>query len=174
MPINKVNFASKRIELVVKNADIRFRNFSGTAGKYNAAGNRNFCLMLTEEDAAWMANDGWKIKRLTPKDPDDWAQPYLPVAVSFANQPPAIWSIKKDGNHVRLDETTVNTLDWAEFENVDLTINPSNWSVQGKEGIKAYLKAMYVTLYVDPFEEKYFNAPDSAASAIAGDEDPSY
>jgi hypothetical protein len=164
---------SHGVELNIKNAVLRYRNFTGAPGKYNAAGNRNFCVMLEEEQAKQLLADGWNIKRLKPKDPEDWDQPYLQVTVAFGDYPPKIWSIRKDGNHTKYDESAVNSLDWAEFESVDLVISPSYWNVNGKSGVKAYLRAMYVVLYVDPFEEKYFNAPDSAISALTSDESDS-
>ena len=60
-------------------------------------------------------------------------------------------------------------LDWAEIENIDLTINPSHWEVNGNSGIKAYLRSAYVTIYEDELDELYSNVPDSAQSSIEED-----
>jgi hypothetical protein len=67
-----------------------------------------------------------------------------------------------------MKEEDLNILDWADIRKVDLTVRPYNYNVQGKTGVKAYLKTMYVTIQEDPWESKYNfnNAPDSAQSAV--------
>lgn len=140
--------------LSVENARIIFRNFAGKEGKFNPAGKRSFCLLLDEETAERLSDQGWNVKTLAPRDPDDDPQPYVQVAVQFGNYPPNIYLISGD-KKTKLDEDTVSVLDYAEIENVDLIINPSRWEMSGKSGIKAYLKTLYVTIVENEFEKKY-------------------
>ena len=147
--------AKERIpNISVENARIIFRNFAGKESKFNPQGKRNFCLLIDEEQAKNLKDDGWNVKYLNPRDPDDPPQPYIQVAVAFENYPPNIFLIS-GGKKTRLDEDSVSVLDYAEIENIDLIINPSHWEVSGKSGIKAYLKNMYVTIVENEFEKKY-------------------
>ena len=153
--------------IVIENARIGFRNFSGKEGKFNPAGRRNFCVFLEEDMGKVLEEDGWNVRWLEPKDPADDPVPYLQVAVSFDNIPPKILLVSGKGKSL-LNEETVGMLDWIEIDNVDLILRPYNWSVSGKSGVKAYIKSMYVTIVEDEFESKYYDIPDSAHNTIGG------
>ena len=103
---------------------------------------------------------------LEPRDPDEERQAYLPVEVKYLRYPPKITLITGSGRQF-LDEDTVNILDWAEIEAVDLIIRPYNWELSGKKGVKAYLKTMYVTIVEDELAKKYRDVP---VSGTDGDE----
>lgn len=154
--------------ITIENAKIIFRNFSGEEGRFNAKGDRNFCVLINSEDADSLLNEGWNIKWLSPRDEQDDPQAYLPVKVNFNNIPPKIVLVTSHGKN-KLDEDTVGSLDWAELENVDLIIRPYDWNVNGKTGRKAYLKTGYFTIVEDAFESKYYDVPDNVASTEPDD-----
>lgn len=136
----------------IENASIRYRNFSGREGKFNAKGDRNFCVDLDMETASVLAKDGWNVRIRTTEEGEEY--PYLPVRVFFGRIPPKIVMISSAGR-TEMAEDNVHELDAAEIKNIDMIIRPYEWEVSGKTGVKAYLKTMYVTIEDDEFADKY-------------------
>lgn len=161
--------ADRRKALVIENAHIFSRNFSGKEGKYNPEGRRNFCVFIDNLSLAEdMKEDGWNVRYLDPREEGDEPKAFIQVAVSFKNIPPKVILVTRRGQ-TTLGEDEVNMLDWAEIENVDLSINPSPWEVNGNRGIKGYLKSIYVTIVEDELDAKYYDVPDSALSSVTED-----
>lgn len=141
--------------LNIENAHIMFKNFSGKGSQFNRQGDRNFCVRIDDEKMAKdLREDGWNVRSLPPRDPQGETLYYLQVKVSYAVIPPKVMMIvgKKK---TMLDEEAIDTLDFAEISSADVIISPYNWEVNGKRGIKAYLKTMYVTIEQDEFAAKY-------------------
>lgn len=147
----------------VENAKLIFKNFQGKGTDFNAEGNRNFGLLLPDDLAEEMARDGWRIKRLRPRedDPEQYMQPWIQVKVKFNPYPPIVMLINSKGK-LRLTEETIGQLDWTQIQSCDVIIRPYNYpAVKGRPaGVSAYLKALYVTILEDSFSEKYRDLPD--------------
>lgn len=148
---------------------IRFRNFAGKAGKFNTEGQRNFCLILDPKDAEEMAEEGYNIKWLKPRDETEDPLPYVKVNVGFRNRygdparrPPKITQYTTAGKTL-ITEDSVSNLDWAEIDKADISIRP-NEHEPGK--LSAYLRTMNVFLQPDDFEDRYYNVPDSAQNIV--------
>lgn len=151
-------------QLNFENAQIGFRNFEGREGQFNKPGDRSFVVFLNEEDAHDLEKAGWNVKwpkaRPDISAEDDNRQPYLQIAVGFDYFPAKLYMVTATGEEnepkvTPMQEAEVGMLDWAELENVDLVVRPYEWTVNGKSGIKAYLKAGYFTLVTDDFSKKY-------------------
>lgn len=153
----------------IEGAHIGFRNFSGKESRFNPPGRKNFCVFFDPETGAKLEADGWNIRWLDPRDPEDVRTPYLAVAVSFDNIPPKIMLITSRGQTF-LDSQTVNMLDWADIKHIDLVVRPYNWSVNGKGGVKAYVRSMYITIDEDDFAAKYSGLPSDEENHYVEDD----
>ena len=145
----------------LNDVQIRFRNFSGNQGQYNALGQRNFCALLPEDTAEAMARDGWNVKYLKPREEGDVPQAYIKIKVNFSGpRPPKIYMINSRGR-VQLGEDMLTILDWADFAKVDLIISPYKYDVNGNQGVTAYLQTIFCTIREDELELRYADVPDA-------------
>ena len=177
MPRNWVN------NIVVENAEIEYPSFSGEETPNNREGRRGLNLVIRDpEQAQILAGDGWLIKHRDTKDGGNDEYDYLPVAIRFDKYPPNIYLVNPDiPEPILLTEDGVSQLPEypRAYENIDIEISPSFWGpINGKSGIKAYVKNMYVKVRpgeypakprekrnVNPFAAKYGQVP-------SGDEVP--
>jgi hypothetical protein len=136
-------------------ARIIFKNFRGEERQFNNKGDRNFVLVVPENRVAELEDEGFKIRTRPPRTEDEDPQYLLPVSVSYKVRAPKVVTIGSK-HHTSLTEETVGELDFAEIENLDLTIRPYHWTLSsGRSGTKAYLNSLYATLIEDEFASKY-------------------
>ena len=149
-----ITFAPRGI-LQIDDARIIHRNFSGIGSKFNREGDRNFSIIIEDEEQAnALIDEGWNVKIKAPKDEDDTPFMFLPVKVKFNDRGPNVYL--KTGNTVnKLDEESIDCLDNIDIISVDIDIRRYEWEVNGKTGRTAYLQSMSVTQNVDRFAIRY-------------------
>jgi hypothetical protein len=102
---------------------------------YNAKGDRNFAVILDQDVAQQLANDGWNIKQLKPREDEDEPTPYLSVAVKMdGKRPPNIIMIGGDSG-TRTSSTRTPSACWTvDIGNIDMVLRPFDWEVNGNTG----------------------------------------
>lgn len=149
-----ITFAPRGI-LQIDDARIVYRNFSGKAGEYNREGDRNFALIIDNEELAdRLFSDGWNVKKKPPLEEGDIPFMTLAVKVKFNDRGPTVY-LQSGHSMNKLDEDDVHRLDNIEIESVDLDIRPYDWDINGKSGRTAYLDKICVVQRIDRFAERY-------------------
>lgn len=151
----KINFGPKGI-IQIDDASIIFRNFSGAASKFNREGDRNFAVVIDDQEIAdALVQEGWNV-RIKParKDGDDPFM-YLPVKIKFNYRGPNVY-LQSGPSRTKLDEESIRCLDDIDIASADIDIRPYDWDVNGKTGRTAYLEAICVTQKVDRFAPTRF------------------
>lgn len=135
--------------LQINDAHICYRNFAGVGDRFNREGDRNFALIIPNDDikdaliedvneygAAWNV----KIKGEEGEEPFM----YMAVKVKFTAYGPNIYLKSGDADPVRLDEDSVKCLDQIDIESVDLDIRAYDDEINGRGFRSAYLQSIYV------------------------------
>ena len=149
-----VTFAPRGI-LQIDDAVIIHRNFEGIGSQYNREGDRNFSLLIPDQELAdRLINDGWNVKIRPPREEGDIPFMFLPVKVKFNDRGPRVYLQTGDDMNL-LDEESVGCLDDVEIISVDLDIRPYDWNVNGKQGRTAYLQSICVTQKIDRFAARH-------------------
>lgn len=149
-----VTFAPKGY-IQIDDARIIYRNFAGTGSKYNREGDRNFAVLIQDQEIADALIDaGWNVKIKPPREEGDSPFMYLPVKVKFSDYGPTAY-LASGRNMVKLDEESIRCLDEVDIFSVDMDLRPYDWEVNGREGRTAYLHSIKVTQNLDRFAAEY-------------------
>lgn len=146
-------------QVTIRDARIIFRNFAGREGQYNREGDRNFTVVLPEDVAKEMGEDGWNVKVKPPREEGEPSEYHIQVSVSYKGRPPAVTMISSKNRNV-LGEDMIEILDSVDIAKADIILNPYAWVVNGNSGIKAYLQTAYITIDEDELQREYAEMED--------------
>ena len=151
----EVTFAPKGI-LQIDNARITHRNFAGEGSPYNREGDRNFSLIIGDEELYnRLKAEGWNVKKKDPYDDSDIPFMFLPVKVKFNERGPDVYLASGRAKR-KLSEDTIGILDNMDIETVNLDIRPFDWTLaNGNSGRTAYLHSMEVIQRISRFASRY-------------------
>lgn len=141
--------------LEIEDARIIYRNFEGVASKFNREGDRNFAVIVPNDEIKdILVEAGWNVKIKPPRDEDDTPFMFIPVKVKFNNRGPAAY-LRSGETVTRLNEETIGILDEIDIQSVSMDLRPYDWDVNGKTGRTAYLQAIDVIQNIDRFGDMY-------------------
>lgn len=154
----KLQFGPNGI-LMIDEARITHRNFSGAPSQYNREGDRNFSVIIPDQNIVeTLQNDvnedgaAWNVKIKPPREEDDEPFMYLPVKVRFNQYGPKVYLMTPEGIQRQLDEESVGILDKISVEKVDLDIRPYDNITSGRAYRTAYLQSIRVYQRVDRYD----------------------
>ena len=155
----EITFAPRGI-LQIDDARIIYKNFSGIGDKFNREGDRNFAVIIPNQEIAdQLIEEGWNIRIKPPRNEGEDPFMYLPVKIKFNGRGPSAYLVTGKRMNT-LDEESISVLDDVDIASVDLDIRPYDWVIQEgtpneKRGRSAYLQSIHVVQEIDRFAERY-------------------
>lgn len=149
--------------LEIDDARIIWKNFRGLRGKFTREGERNFTLVIPEQEIADVLLEdknrygkAWNVRINPPKEPGD--DPFIYLKVKIGNRPFPRVHLRSGKARTFLNENTIGCIDEIEIDHVDMNIVPSDG-----DGSKtssgpyrtAYLESMEVYQRLDRFDLRY-------------------
>lgn len=137
--------------LQINNARICYKNFSGVGSMYNAEGDRNFSLIIPDEEVKEALENnvneygtGWNVKIRAPRTEEESPFMHMKVTVKYTERSQPNVYLVSGKNRVRLTEETIGMLDDIRIEKVDLDIRPYDGESRFGPFRAAYLQSMKV------------------------------
>jgi hypothetical protein len=150
----KIEFGPRGM-LHIDDARLVYRNFSGVGSKFNREGDRNFSVVIPDQEIAdALIEAGWNVKIKAPRDEDDTPFMHLPVKIKFNDRGPKIYLVTGNREN-ELDQESISCFDNIEILSADLDLRPYDWDVNGNTGRTAYLDAICVTQKIDRFAARF-------------------
>lgn len=143
-------------DIEIENAQIKwaFSHFDGRADTFNDEGDHNFTVIIPEEHAKQLMDEGWNIKVMDGYEEGDPQEYLLKVKISYKYEAPRIYLIKGE-RKFRADQTDLVDIKRSTTEQIDLIITPSRWVNGNRTGVSAYVKEMYAKIKQSRFADRY-------------------
>jgi hypothetical protein len=142
--------------LVLEDATLLFPNFAGIAKDYNVVGDRNACVIVSDELAGQLAAIGWNIRVGKSTDPDVLPGKFISFTVKIDSKfPPRLWLIRYGRRPELMAPQEYNILDFARFKSVSLKINQYVWQDKPQK-VSGFLEEGFFELMPDPLRDRYF------------------
>lgn len=110
--------------ITVRDCRLIFRpHFGGHADIYNTEGDRNFRILVSEEQAEILSREGFNIK-WTKETEDHPSEPTLKVKISYRFSKPLI-KVHNGKKFIEYDESMLDILDGARINNCHVTVSLS-------------------------------------------------
>lgn len=156
----KLNIVSKGL-IQIDDARIVFRNFSGRGDKFNRDGDRNFAVVIPNEEIKDALLEDvneygvpWNVKIRQPREEGDDPFMYMKVKVKFTDFGPAIY-LRSGRTKRRLTEETIGILDSITIASVNMDIRAYDDTGSYGPFRSAYLQSIEVIQQVDRFADGY-------------------
>jgi hypothetical protein len=144
------------VELEDANIKWGWSNWDGRAdGGFNNEGDHNFTVSLPPELGEKLKSEGWNVKTYEAREEGDPPEYTLEIKISYKFNPPKIYFIKNDRKVRIWDERDLADVTRAATKQVNVVFTPSRWERNGRSGITAYVRELYVEIRESRFADKY-------------------
>ena len=162
MEINKLTtfiFNDQEGHIIIKDARLIFKNFSGMKQKFNEEGKRNFNVFVdTPTDVRELQDRGFNVRILRPRDEDELPNHVLKVNLSYnSRRPPKIYLVC-NGVKTLLDEETVCEMDNAYIQKADIVVTP--YKKDDLSNTTAWVSSMNIYIEPDPLDLLDIDSPE--------------
>lgn len=135
----------------LSNRTIKYRNFEGKGGRFNAEGKRNFCVVLDENTANQLEAEGYYVKRRVLADGD--TESYIKINVGMDSKwPPEIHVFTRNGENL-YGAAELAALDEADIIKGEVWFKP--YQSVNSDHKTAWLDEMIVAIRDNQAKQKY-------------------
>lgn len=138
----------------INDAQIRFPHFSGKKDEFHSEGERDFKLVIPDQETAdEFVRNGWNV---TVNEKGDNVYMNLKIKINWDRRyPPEVYLVT-NGHMTKLDKESSECIDYARIIKVDCDISAYDWGpINGKSGRTAYLDGIKVYQQASRFAEEY-------------------